>query len=501
MDKPLNRTYERVMAAIASLNLALVLFDLTYIPLRDFWLLGKVRIPLIQRVIYLPQPLPITRLYDPIKGIQPHRVTQQYINTVNQLRHTITTEGVDAPGTQALLTQLRQQSKTMVDTNPFALANKTGTLEQIKNRMRQRVFGNRDASSKESFERFWSSEYINAQDWRSNLNWFEKHIIPLIATNYWRAYGEDGDFLNRFGVLDLPFNLLFFVEFLGRTFWLSRQCRGCRWRDAMLWRWYDGLLFFPFWWLAPTWAWLRVIPVMIRLDQAGLICLDTLERQLSQGLVGAIATDISEVVVLQVLTQLQKAIRRGQFSQWLPRASDLQVNSVNSVNSRANDIDELGELAALVVQVILCRVVPQLRPEVEALVAYSVDQVLRQAPPYRRLLESPTLAALPLQWRQSLAKEISDRLFLLLEQASKNQDNPPREGALLVSQLAQKFGQTLSAELQEEQVGKVIQDLLVLWLEELKINFVRQTHLEGIETVLEETRTLQERLAQNILEP
>ncbi|WJI23256.1 hypothetical protein MZ909_08470 [Thermosynechococcus sp. B0] len=494
-DKPLNRTYERIMVAIASANFLLVLFDLTYIPLRDFWLLGTVRIPLIQRLIYLPQPLPITPLYDPIKGIEPHRATQQYINTVNQLRRTIAAEGVDAPATQALLAELRKQSKTMVDTNPFALANKTGTLERIKNLMRLRVFGDRNASSKQSFERFWSDEYINERDWQTNLAWFEAQIIPLMATNYWRRYGEDGDFIDHFDAIDIPFNLLFFVEFLGRTFWLSRQYRGARWRDAMFWRWYDVLLFFPFWWLAPTWAWLRIIPVTIRLDQADIICLDSLERQASQGLVAAIATDISEVVVLQVLTQLQKAIRRGQLSRWLLRVSGGQGSKT------LNDIDELGELAALVGQVVIYRVIPQLRPEVEGLVAYSVDQVLRQAPPYRRLLEIPSLEALPRHWHQSLAKEISDRLFLLLEQASKNQGNPPREGALLVSQLAQKFGQTLSAELQEEQVGKVIQDLLVVWLEEIKINFVRQTHLEGIETVLDETRALQESLEQGRLKP
>lgn len=495
-DRPLNRTYERMMVAIASLNFVVVLFDLTYIPLRDFWLLGKVRIPLIQRVIYLPQPLQITPLYDPIKGIEPHRATQAYIETVAKLRQTIAEQGVDAPATQELLAQLRQQSSTMVDTNPFALANKTGTLEQIKNLMRLKVFGRRDASSKQSFERFWSPEYISAQNWQTNLAWFEQQIIPLMATNYWRRYGEDGNFIDHFDTIDVPFNLLFLLEFLGRTFWLSRQYRGARWRDAMFWRWYDVLLFFPFWWLAPTWAWLRIIPVTIRLDQADIICLDSLERQASQGLVAAIATDISEVVVLQVLTQLQKAIRRGQFSRWLPR-----VSGVEGSKKTLNDIDELAELAALVVQVVIYRVVPQLRPEVESLVAYSVDQVLRQAPPYRRLLEMPSLEALPIHWRQFLAKEISDRLFLLLEQASKNQGNPPREGALLVSQLVQKFGQTLSAELQEEQVGKVIQDLLVMWLEEIKINFVRQTHIEGIETVLDETRALQQSLEQGRLKP
>lgn len=245
-DKPLNRTYERIMVAIASANFLLVLFDLTYIPLRDFWLLGKIRIPLIQRVIYLPQPLPMTALYDPIKGIEPHRTTERYINTVNQLRQTITTEGVDAAATQALLAQLREQSKTMVDTDPFALANKTGTLERIKNLMRLRVFGDRNASSKQSFERFWSPEYINERDWQTSLAWFEAQIIPLMATNYWRRYGEDGNFIDRFDAIDLPFTLLFFVEFLGRTFWLSRQYRAYHWRDAMFWRWYDVLLFFPF---------------------------------------------------------------------------------------------------------------------------------------------------------------------------------------------------------------------------------------------------------------
>ncbi|WP_448526591.1 hypothetical protein [Parathermosynechococcus lividus] len=488
-DKPLNRTYERIMVAIASVNLLLVLFDLTYIPLRDFWLLGKVRIPLIQRIIYVPQPFAIAPLYDPIKGIEPHRETEQYIAMVAQLRQTIETQGVDAPATAALLAQLRRRSEVIVDTDPFALANKTGTLERIKNLMRLKVFGNREASSRQAFSRFWSPAYINANDWQQNLGWFEQHIVPLMASNYWRAYGEDGNFINHFDAIDIPFNLLFFVEFLARTFWLSRQYRAYHWRDAMLWRWYDALLFFPFWWLAPTWGWLRIIPVVIRLDQADVICLDSLEEQASQGVVAAIATDVSEVVVLQVLTQLQKAIQRGQFGRWLPHARDLAAS---------NDVDELGEVAALMVQVVLYRVIPELRPDIEALVAYSVDQVFRQAPPYRRLTEIPALQQLPAQWRHDIAKQLTDRLLGLIERSAHSQASLPREGTLLVSQLAQKFGQTLIQEMQREQVGKAIQELLVTWLEELKITFVRQTHSEGIETVLDQTRSLQQALERDL---
>ncbi|MGF1481556.1 MAG: hypothetical protein ACFB4I_19080 [Cyanophyceae cyanobacterium] len=36
--------WDRVVAIAAALNLLLVLFDLTYIPLRDFWLQGRVRL-------------------------------------------------------------------------------------------------------------------------------------------------------------------------------------------------------------------------------------------------------------------------------------------------------------------------------------------------------------------------------------------------------------------------------------------------------------------------
>jgi hypothetical protein len=61
------------VALWASVNLLWVGFDLTYVPLRTFWL---------QRTLYpfpsLPLALPLTLLpsitpiYDPIKGIEPH---------------------------------------------------------------------------------------------------------------------------------------------------------------------------------------------------------------------------------------------------------------------------------------------------------------------------------------------------------------------------------------------------------------------------------------------
>ena len=36
--------FERFMALVATLNLFLVIFDLSYVPLRDFWLQGNIRL-------------------------------------------------------------------------------------------------------------------------------------------------------------------------------------------------------------------------------------------------------------------------------------------------------------------------------------------------------------------------------------------------------------------------------------------------------------------------
>ena len=145
--------YERIMALIAAANLGLVIFDMTYVPWRNFWLQRTVQIASLQ----IPIPLPdITPLYDPIKGIQPHRETQKYLKTVGQLETALQQYGIDSPQVAAQLETLRKSSADMVETNPFSAANKSGTLEKIKNRMRDRLFTKDDpeASSRQAFERF-----------------------------------------------------------------------------------------------------------------------------------------------------------------------------------------------------------------------------------------------------------------------------------------------------------------------------------------------------------
>ena len=132
--------FERFMALVALGNLSLVLFDISYVSWRDF---------------YLRQLPVLTQLYDPFKGIQPHRDTQKYLETLEELKIQVEQTGLPSPEVAAKLQEINNLSTKMIDEDPFRVASKSGTLEKIKDRMRDRAPNPQD-SAKQSFQRFWS---------------------------------------------------------------------------------------------------------------------------------------------------------------------------------------------------------------------------------------------------------------------------------------------------------------------------------------------------------
>ncbi|MGL5074294.1 MAG: hypothetical protein ACRDBG_00420, partial [Waterburya sp.] len=288
-----NLWLEKFMALVAVVNLILVTFDLSYIPLRDFWLSGQVTLGSVNsayikfdgiKLDLIPQNISqlITR-YDVIKGIIPNRDTEAYLDKFEQLQQELTTNGLESPVVNNLMGDLRRRSIEIIQTNAFSEANKTGNLERIKNRMRSHI-PNPDNSAKIAFWRFWTPAYFEGKV-NEELKFFQTEIQPLMASNYYRLIGENGGYVNYFGLIDFPFGVVFALEFLIRTWFISRRRTGVSWLDAMLWRWYD--LFF----LVPFWRWLRIVPVTIRLNQAQLINLNSIQKQISQGFVAGIAED------------------------------------------------------------------------------------------------------------------------------------------------------------------------------------------------------------------
>jgi hypothetical protein len=450
-----NLWFERFMAIAAAVNLCLVLFDLSYVPWRDFYLRK------------LPE---ITKIYDPIKGVEVHRDTENYLKTVDALKEQVSQTGLQSPQVNSRLEEIRRLSKEMIDSNPFAGVNKSGTLEKIKNRMRDRIG---KESAKQSFATFWSQPYFSQNGWDQEISFFNQRIRPLIASNYYRQIGENGEFVDKFLIIDLPFVILFGVELLGRTFLIRRQRPGLRWFEAVLWRWYDLFLLLPFW------QWLRVLPVLVRLDQAQLFNLHPVRKQINQGIVANFAEELTEIVVVRVINQVQGSIQRGELTRWLSQQENLRPYiDINNVN-------EVEAIAGLLVKTIVYQVLPEIQPAIVAILRHNIETVFHQVPIYRNLQNLPGVGQAQTQLSEQLATQITTNVYKTLVSAVEDP-----VGAKLTSQLVQSFSDALGSQIKEKHVLSEIQSLLFDFLQEIKLNYVQRLSQEDIDQIIEQTRQL-----------
>jgi len=453
--------FKRIIALLAVVNLVLVFFDLTYIPLRDF---------------YLQIFPPLTQIYDPVKGIEPHPETQNYLNRVNELEEQVLQTGLQSPPTAAVLENLQNLSHRIIEDNPFEGANKTSTLEKIKNEIRGRVGVD---SARDAFATFWSQPYLAQAGWQQEINFFNTEIRPFIETNYYRDIDRFGKFVNRFWLIDLPFISLFALEILGRTYYISRRKPELNWLEALLRRWYDVFLVLPFW------RWLRVIPVTLRLYQANLLNLDPFRKQLNYDFAASFAEELAELVGVEAIDQMQESIRRGDVTRWLlhpeSRQPYVQVNNTNEVKA----------IASRLVNVSVYDVLPQIQPDIQALVHHSLESTLNQLPVYQQLQHVPGLSHFPSQLTEKLAKDLSQTAYKNLRNALEDP-----VGAELTSRFIGNFRDALELELQKKPNRHEFESLLVDLLEEFKINYVRGITEGGLERALEEVDQLHRNLYQ-----
>lgn len=456
--KPLNRWslwFERLMAITATINLGFVLFDLSYIPWRDF---------------YLRNLTSLTRLYDPVKGIQPHRETEAYLAAVTTVSSQVSQTGVESKVVGAQLEELRRLSSEIIDTNPFALADKSGTLEKIKNRMRDHTG---EKSAKKAFAQFWSQANLQQKGWNQEIEFFNRRIKPLIATNYYRQIGENGELVDRFFWIDFPFTLIFGMELLASSFFIKRRHPEFSWLEAIIWHWYNLLLILPFWRI------LRVIPVIIRLDKAKIINFQSIRTQIHRGIVSNFAEEFTEIIVVRVINQIQGSVKRGELTRWL-----LQKESIRPYID-INNVNEVEAISTILVQTVIYQVLPKIQPEITAILRHNIEGALNQAPVYKNLQALPGVSQFQTQISEQLASQIATNLYNAIISAVEDPVS-----ASLSSQLLQRFTDTLGAEMQKKHVITELQSLVSDFLEEVKLNYVQRLSQEDIQQVLEQTRSM-----------
>jgi hypothetical protein len=423
------------MAIIASISLILAMFDLTYIPCRDFYFHN------------LPD---VIEHYDRFKGIEPHRETERYLNAVKQLKLTVNQTGLASAQTQSWLQELDTLSVSLIQNNPFQVAEKTGNLEKIKNQVRDRV---QNQSAKGSFQTFWSQAYLTKAGWAKEIGFYDKRIKPLIVTNYYRRLDISGNYVDLFWQIDLIFIGIFAIDLLGRTYYIRRHNRNLSWLQAIVRRWYDLILLLPFA------QFLRVIPVLIRWHQAKLINLNVIQSELNRLFVGQIVNELTDAVVIQLLHQTQSAVKQGQITQII--SSYLKQPHID-----LNNINEIEVLFELILEVIIYRVIPKIQPDLEAIFRHLFQKALLESPAYRNLKLLPGIGELPAQAIDRVIKEVSTSIYTALTKILED----PASGNLS-RRLAETLTQSIGDEMQRGQTIVKIESLLYDLLEEVKVTY------------------------------
>lgn len=448
--------FERIVAIIALINLLLVLFDLSYIRFRDTYFR------------LFPE---FTAWYgETFKGIEPERTTVNYLETVNRLEEQVAQTGLQSVQAESLLSDLQEQSSTIIDENPFEIADKSGTLERIKNMIRDRVGID---SSKGAFNTFWSEDYLTEEGWSQEIGYFNEEIRPLIETNYFRGIGEDGGPIDEFWKIDSWFVMFFAVELLARTFYISRRYKNYTWLDAILFRWYDLLLLLPFW------RWLRVIPVTIRLNHSQTVNLIPLRNRVNRIFISTFAIELTEIVILRVIDQIQNLIRDGSVAEWLLKSTTdrryIDINGVNEIEAIANSLTTL----------IVYQVLPNVKPELDALLKHNIMKAFERAPGYQGFRTLPAIGNLPDQIAQQVVSRTSENIYGILSGSLKDD-----KAAELTQELIAKAGEQLRYEIQQNQTVDNLERWTVALLEEVKINYVKQLSVEDIDRLREENYKL-----------
>jgi hypothetical protein len=450
------------VAVWAGVNLVWVAFDLTYLPLRTFWLQRNLTplpsVPLVVPLTLLPD---ITPLYDPVKGIEPHRETEAYLASFRRLD-----QALQAGASVASVAPLRRRqmllTEQLINENPFLGSGNAGTLEKIKNRLRQRAGLD---SAKQSAVLLLGDRWLASHPWQQERRFWQQQVLPLVATSYWRSIDENGRPTDHFWRFDLGlFQSVFALDILLRVLRLRRRFPGLSWRDALLRRWIDLPL------LLPVWRWLRLAPVVERLSGAGLINVEPLRAAVSRAVVSLLALELFEVLALQLVDGTQSLLRSPQWPRWIRSLRSHQSVSLN-------DERELVELLRLWGPMVLGQVAPRLSPELQSVLGHALQQSMR---------DLPGGAVMPAAVSRQLATGVVDSLMELSRSTADRLAQRDSRQVELLQRFGDRFWEELALALERGGTLERSQQLLCTLLQELKLTYLAQVNRAGIDALMDE---------------
>lgn len=330
------------MVYLAVINVGLILFDLTYLWMR----------PLYFR--YTPV---VAEVYDPVKGIEPHPLTERLLEQAAELDALLErapsplpedAAALPAPLDSELPAHLDALSRTttrVLTENPFERSGQTAELRILERHLVESL-GLAPATAARLgpatlAQRFWSWAPAELPD---RLALFQRELRPLLEVNFYREYGLDGRLEDHFWLLDLPFLLIFATEFFARWGLALWRRTHSRWYLFPLLHWYDLLGIVPSTQFR-VFRLFRIASIYVRLRRSEAISIgDDLVSRGVERFADVISEEITDLVALRILELAQQEIRAGALSRitrstLLPRRDEVRGQIVERISEVLADPD------------------------------------------------------------------------------------------------------------------------------------------------------------------
>ena len=294
------------MVWVALVNLGLIVFDLTYLLLRPTYFR------------YAPV---VTQAWDPVKGIEPHPLTERLVEEVEAARRLIELDP-QAAGLGPRLEGIERLTLLVLETNPFQRSGQERTLEVLKALIAREV-GTTTLELESPTEMtgpvhaFWSGPPDTVA---RRLELFEETVVPLLRINFFREVTLTGRPVDHFWMIDLPFLCLFIAEFGVRWALSVRRREHRRWYFFPIFNWYDLLGLVPYTEFR-IFRLFRIASIYMRLRRSEVtrIGQDAISRAVAW-VSNIIAEEISDAVALRILREAQDEIRDGTHRRIFDRA-------------------------------------------------------------------------------------------------------------------------------------------------------------------------------------
>jgi len=330
--------WDLFMVWVVIINLTLILFDLTYLWLRPTYFR------------YLPI---VTRLWDPVLGIVPHPLTDALIDRAAETEQLLELDPA-APAFEDLLSDLEELTTRVFLEDPFLRSGQTENLAAIWTTM-ARETGKTVSSAKnpeivaEVARDFWSAP---PELLRYRFALFDQKIEPRLAVNYFRGFDLDGHLVDHFWKIDLPFLILFWIEFVVRWTLTIRRRTYARWYFFPIFNWYDLLSLIPVTALRPL-RLLRVVSIYMRLRQSDLsrVGRDFLSRGVAY-ISNIITEEVSDRVAVRILDEYREEIVDGTHVRIAratvePRRAEIERVLVSQIRAILTDEDTIERFRQL----------------------------------------------------------------------------------------------------------------------------------------------------------